>query len=165
MVNRIDVGAGLKFLTPLKMKKYFTECRLSLCMYVWMYVCVVLYCMYVYVCIYVCMCVCVVLYCTVLYCMYALHMYLRTYVCMWPSLASERSNRLYSRSIFKSLPITGRSPVNMNILASKIKVFQIGPKNKMANYSKMVQTTLISFHEFVKTITLSKTAWAISSEK
>jgi hypothetical protein len=52
------------------------------------------------------------------------------YVWVCASLASERLEGFYSYSLFKSLSIVGRYPMNINILAPKIGVIQVGPETQ-----------------------------------
>jgi hypothetical protein len=75
---------------------------------------------------------------------------------MCPSLASEYMDRFNLNLVFKNAVVMGRYPVNMNILASKIWVLQMGPLSKMTSFSKTVATVLIRFLQFMETISLNK---------
>jgi hypothetical protein len=53
----------------------------------------------------------------------------------------------------------------MNILVPKISALQLNPKTKWQIFSKTVTQILIKFDYFLDTLSLNKTAWAISSGK
>jgi hypothetical protein len=65
---------------------------------------------------------------------------------IWISLATERSHNFYSNSVFRSLFVIGRCPMNMDFLSIEIEDLQIPPPplhNKLAIFSKTAFTILI----------------------
>jgi hypothetical protein len=75
------------------------------------------------------------------------------YVCLW--LAPERLDKSYLYSVFKSFSVIGQCPVNMNILVPKIESLQMGPRNKMATFSKKAPNISNQFQELMQTVTLN----------
>jgi hypothetical protein len=64
-------------------------------------------------------------------------------LCLCSLLASEWFDRFYSYLIFKSLSIIVSAQLYMNVLAPKIGLLQMGPKNRMAIFLK---TSLMAFY-------------------
>jgi hypothetical protein len=77
-------------------------------------------------------------------------------VCMY-EYVPEQFDELYVYSVFKSSFVIGRCLVNMYILAPKIDVYQMGPKNKMAIFSKWLERFSLNFSMLLETIALNKT--------
>jgi hypothetical protein len=56
------------------------------------------------------------------------------YVWLWTSLDPERFDGFYSYAAFKSLIILGHCPLILNIIASKTRVLQIGPRTQTGDF-------------------------------
>jgi hypothetical protein len=75
---------------------------------------------------------------------------------MRASLEPEQLDRFHRYSAFMNLSVG--CPMNMNILAPKIRALQMGPKNITAIFLKMALTIFIRLQKFMETTSLNRTA-------
>jgi hypothetical protein len=71
--------------------------------------------------------------------------YIRVYGWMCVSLAPERLGGFYSYLVLNNLFITGRLPLNMNILVPKIRALHLCPKEENVSFLESRLKNLIKF--------------------